>query len=1090
MPSQKNMLRLHFAACLLLLCLSANAQPDDPNKGRRPAPRVPLTGVGWLVAAGALVGGFSLRRAARSQDTPSRSARVKSFLAITILTNFFAGVEVSAQQRMSVSDGIWESPSTWTDGVVPTPDNSTSVLVRHTVTVPAGSNVSIDNLVVDGGRLVVSPGGVLQIVDGDSTDMQLIGTGMFDVWGTVIGHDGISLEGLNGANTTFNQGSVYQHLASGEGSIPVARWHPQARFEITGISGNVSMHAQAWRQAWGTVVYNGATQGEFVDFKGLLETIQGDFIISSTRNSILRLSQSQPMHLAVGGDLIITGPSEVWFSQSDSCTLDVAGNFVFASTSGASSYFTTTGVAKVTIDGDLVVDAQHRLRMASGSATGTTALTVRGDVTFLSGHIDAAGTGSGTVTFAGSARQRVDITRNGDSGFEGNVNFRIEGGADVDLGTSLLANTTGGDLIIEGTLRLGSLSEAGAIQAGPEGNIQVAGSIAYGPASRLIYNGGGTQYLSYNRLETQVDILSTGAVVMNDIQFGGLNAGSSEFVAGMHTLSVQRDLYTASSLAVSTLVLNGKGEQRVHMPNADVHDLVVRQTEPGTVVLEQPLQLTGTLSIESPGTQVMANGKIKLISSSESAGGTASIAKLAQGASIVGDVIVQRFIAGGPGDHYRYISSPVENATVADLMDDIPVTGTFEDADQGGELPEDAPSLFYYSEEASEWVPFPVTGSADENRFDSGRGYCVFNWNGAADSNWDVTGTVHQGPTSLPVTYTESGDTAMRGWNLVGNPYPSTIRWGEEGWDSQHVSASIAVRDNLIGGFRYWDGDVGSLEDGLLALGQSFWVRTTGADPYLVINEDAKAGTGAEYYRKRPPDFLELSLSMEDLTDRAYLRIRKGASRELDAYDAPKMWNDSLSLAFQTDDGVPVAIHAVPRLERMERIPLEIRRKAGKEFSFHIQGFGALHAATFGLIDDATGTRYDFGPEGEITLSETVPMQLSLIIESTVDTCSDCNSKQHLPETHTQTHTMPDRHAVVAFPVPAAETVFLSGKKFGEQETVEIYRADGRLAKIVMATRATTGCLAVNLSGLTAGHYYLRLPGKKVPYRIRIVKSH
>ena len=112
-----------------------------------------------------------------------------------------------------------------------------------------------------------------------------------------------------------------------------------------------------------------------------MQTIQGDLIISSTNNSVLRLSQGQTTGVSVGGDVIICGPSEVWFSQSGSCTVDVGGEFVFASTSGASSYFTTTGTATVTIKGNLAVDAEHRLRMASGSATGKTELTVLGDVT-------------------------------------------------------------------------------------------------------------------------------------------------------------------------------------------------------------------------------------------------------------------------------------------------------------------------------------------------------------------------------------------------------------------------------------------------------------------------------------------------------------------------------------------------------------------------------------------------------------------------------------------------------------------------------------------------------------------------------------
>jgi hypothetical protein len=931
---------------------------------------------------------------------------------------------------------------------------------------------------VEGGHLVVSEGATLQIVDGDSTDLRLTDGGTLEVWGTVIGEDAIALEGMTAANTTFHEGSVYEHRARSEGSIPVASWHPQSRFEITGISGNVSMSSEAWRQSWGSIVYSGSMQGQFVEFKGLLETIQGDFIITSTNNSILRLAQGQTLNLSVGGDLIISGPSEIWFSQSGTCTVNVEGDFAFASTSGASSYFTTTGVATVTVGGNLVVDAEHRLRMASGSGTGRTQLTLKGDVSMLRGRIDAAGTGSGTVTFGGSAVQHVNIVADDDTGFEGHIQFRVAEGAEVDLGTSHLANSTGGDLVVDGTLRLGSLNTAGAIQAGPEGNVQVAGSIMFGPQSRLIYNGSGTQYLSYDRLDTQVDILSPEVVLLNGIQFGGLNIGSAEFIAGVNTVSVRRDLEGDRSLTCAMLIMNGSGEQRIDVSGLRVHDLVVNQSPSGSVVLQRPLHLTGLLSIVSPGSQLFSNGNLTLMSSAESPDGTASIGKLKEGSAVVGDVVVQRFIAGAPGDRYRYISSPVENAAVADLMDDVPVTGFFEDADEGDDLPEDAPSLFYYSEEESEWIPFPVSGASYDNHFESGRGYSFFNWNEDVDFTWDVAGPVHQGPLSFNVTHTASADDNMRGWNLVGNPYPSTIRWGQEGWDSNNVSTSIAVRDNLAGEFRYWDGEVGSLSDGLLALGQSFWVRTTGEDPHLTITEDAKANVGAEYYRRHSPDYVELSVTAGTLTDRAYLRVRKGASPDLDEFDAPKMPNDSLSLAFQTRDSVPVAINAVPELHCSARIPLDIRGAVRNTLTFQVRASGALQSAAFAVLDDGRGRRYDFNVQGEVTLEGT-SSQLHFIV--------NCLSEQVVVGSDEPEQSHREKQ-IVAFPIPSKETVFLRGLHIGEVEAIQVHSPDGRLVQNARAVYGQGDCLEVDVSGLSQGVYYLTIVCNNLPMSVRILK--
>ncbi|MFO7259115.1 MAG: T9SS type A sorting domain-containing protein [Bacteroidota bacterium] len=1072
MPSQVITSWLRVAALLLASCLTVVAQPGDPNQGRRPERRVPLTGVGWLIAAGAFAGSVALRWMKRGRNSTPFAI---SLMAVA----WIAGNEAVAQERASVADGDWESPSTWTDGIVPTATNSTSVLVKHTVTLSAGSEVSIDNLVVAGGRLVVAAGATLRIVDGESTDIGFADGGTLDVWGTVIGEDGITFKGMSAVNTAFHEGSAYVHRATEEGSIPVAQWHPASRFEITGISGNVSMDSAAWDQPWGTIVYNCSSQGQFVDFRGRLRTIRGDFIVQSTNGFVLRLSQGQNLDLHIGGNVIISGPSEVWFSQSGTCTVDVGGDFKFTSTSGGATYFTTTGHAYVTIGGNLVVDARPRLRMASSTASGNTDLTVRGELTILQGRIDALGTGSGIITFGGDAIQQVNVMPGDDAGFEGHINFRVAEGADVDLGTSLLTNTTGGDLIVDGTLRLGSLNGTGAIQAGPGGNVQVAGNIMFGPQSRLVYNGSGTQYLSYDRLETQVDILCPSAVVLNDVQFGGLNTGVSEFTAGTSTVSVLRDLQGDRPFDIATLVMNGLGEQVIDVSEITVHDLVIQQSSPGSIALQRPLNLRGMLTVASSGTQVFSNGNLTLISSSELPEGTASIGKLSGGSAIVGDVVVQRFIAGAPGDRYRYISSPVEDAMVADLMDDIPVTGVFEDADRGDDLPEDAPSLFFYSEEESRWMPFPTTGTSHENRFVLGRGYCFFNWNGESDSNWDVTGPVHQGPLSFEVTYTPSPDTAMQGWNLIGNPYPATIRWGQEGWESHNVSASIAVRDNLAGGFRYWDGEVGSLAGGLLALGQSFWVRTTGENPRLTITEDAKSITGGEYYRTQPPDFVELTLATRRLTDRAYFRIRKGALMELDDYDAPKMPNDSLSLAFVTADGVPVAINAVSHIECAVHIPVDVRGSGGSALTFRVRAHGALEAAVFALFDEATGRRYEFDDQGEVTVDGGTP-PLSLVI--------DCKPKEVVVSA--DDHETNVERGVVAFPIPSRESLFLSGPRIHEVETVHIHSIDGRLVQRVHPVRRGGNYVEVDISELAQGFYYITLAGKNLPMKIRILKTH
>lgn len=845
----------------------------------------------------------------------------------------------------------------------------------------------MDDLVV-AGRLVVDPGAELHIVDGDGIEMTLAEEGSLDVLGLLAGHDGIEFEGLTIANTRFYAGSAYRHLAVKEGSIPVAEWDPQSTFEIREFSGGAYMASPRWQQTFGNVVYDCPDQGAFVEFNGLLGRIAGNLMVLNTNSNILKLLGSGDS-LIVDGDIVIEGLSEVWFSETGHCSVSVGGDFLFRSTSTASSYFTTRGLADVTIHGDFVLDAVHRLKMASGTATGHTNLVLRGDAYLLNGKLDALGTGSALITFDGSQPRHV-FSSPGTVAFDGNISYRIATGADLDLHQSLINNTTGGGLLVEGSLRLGSVSDTGMIQGGNDGNIQVSDSILFGEGSRVVFNGEQVQYIGYPHLNTEVLIMNpSGVALRGNVQLRSLTISEGRLAGESHTLALTGDLSADGPDMLEQegiLLLNGAGEQRVDIRGDTLRDIVIDQAVAGTVRLVSTLHLSGTLAIQSPGSVVVSAGYLDLLSTSEAAGATASIGRLPAGSAVTGAVTVHRFIQGAPGDNYRYISAPVTDASVASLMDDVVVTGPFPGADSVPGLPRGVPSLFYYDEQASRWEPYPVPGSSSDHLFVPGRGYCFFNWNDTADMDWDVTGVINQGPVSFDLTYTPTADPQLSGWNLVGNPYPATIQWGEEGWTSESVSPSIAVRDDLVGTFRYWDGQAGSLPSGLIASGQAFWVRTVGDNPSLQVGEDAKSPAGATYLRRRPADFLELTVKAGDQQDQAYLRLRKGSHANLDAFDAPKLRNDSLSVAFRTADDVDVAINAIPSLSCVDTFPLVIDFPGERQhLTFRIRAEGVVRASSFAITDTITGRRYNIGGDGSVVITGVVDLSsLKLLIESGV----------------------------------------------------------------------------------------------------------
>src|SRR5690606_2919388 len=217
-----------------------------------------------------------------------------------------------------------------------------------------------------------------------------------------------------------------------------------------------------------------------------------------------------------------------------------------------------------------------------------------------------------------------------------------------------------------------------------------------------------------------------------------------------------------------------------------------------TVTLTSPIHVNKLVNISSPNSRLLSNGYLTLLSSSDGPTGSANVASLPPGSEISGDVTVQRHM-DGKGRIYRYLSSPVSNATVADMQDDFPVTGTFTNASTGGGIESASPSLYTYDASSPTldegWQPYPSSGTATSNLLVPGRGYAAFIRNATGETIWDITGPINQGSIDLPVIYTPSN-----GWNLVGNPYPSAIAWDEGGWTKQNVSNVMAIRDNGSGG--------------------------------------------------------------------------------------------------------------------------------------------------------------------------------------------------------------------------------------------------------------------------------------------------
>ncbi|HEU5292337.1 MAG TPA: T9SS type A sorting domain-containing protein, partial [Cyclobacteriaceae bacterium] len=452
-----------------------------------------------------------------------------------------------------------------------------------------------------------------------------------------------------------------------------------------------------------------------------------------------------------------------------------------------------------------------------------------------------------------------------------------------------------------------------------------------------------------------------------------LTLPSGDFeVAGNITFEAGSTLNAGSS----TLVLNGSGLQTFSAGGNTLTNVTVNKTGGSDVDLTSQLIITGALEVSSANSDFGSNGNLVIRSTSDGASNNGRIGQLLNGASVSGDVVVERFMAS-EGRIYRYISAPVSGFTVASLQLDFPVTGTFTGTSSCTGCTT-SQSMFSYNGATQTYVDFPA--DANTETLQAGIGYSAFIrqnvLGGPVTIDW--TGPINQGSQSLAVSY--NGTTSS--WNLVGNPYPSTIDWDNTGWTKTNISGAISVRDNATGIYQTWNGSTGGLTGGRIATGQAFWARATGASPSLQVTETVKSSTTGAFFREAEIELDQFVLTLFDgiVEDHAYYWVSGDASNAVDDLDAPKLNNFrntgsvpliDLATYSHGDGSIPMAINSVNSLNCAEAIRIYTNDLDVGTYTLSLETFGSIKNMTWTLKDKFLNTEINFNenPSYEFTVT-------------------------------------------------------------------------------------------------------------------------
>ncbi|GAB2769760.1 hypothetical protein [Salinimicrobium soli] len=282
--------------------------------------------------------------------------------------------------------------------------------------------------------------------------------------------------------------------------------------------------------------------------------------------------------------------------------------------------------------------------------------------------------------------------------------------------------------------------------------------------------------------DNTTNVLIPAGTPNNPVIYTGTNALSNDLqIESGVILTVLQDLQISGDLIAAGLInaengsLSFTGSSVQNIPSGAFENNRIKNLQVNNsagVNNQAELEITGILKVASG---IFSTGDLVTLISDAS--GTALIDGSGKG-QITGTLKMQRFL--DPAFGYKYFSSPFSNSVVGDFSSYVDLSAAF-------------PQVFKYNENREDSQGNDATGwevyTSSAAPLEVGKGYAFNFGNSSAAKTVELSGTVNNGDVSLLLENHNGFYT--KGFNLVGNPYPSPIDWNSAGWTKQNIDDAI-----------------------------------------------------------------------------------------------------------------------------------------------------------------------------------------------------------------------------------------------------------------------------------------------------------
>jgi len=579
----------------------------------------------------------------------------------------------------------------------------------------------------------------------------------------------------------------------------------------------------------------------------------------------------------------------------------------------------------------------------SGSGTKimpSSTMNVRGNLAFEG---TASATAAGILTIGGNLVTEVNATFN----------------------TGAFSHTIAGDIYCDGTITApsgGSLNCSGNFYntknyTGASGSALICAN--FENSSTGIFSGTGST-------------LTCNGTFTNNNSFGGTN--STIAVKGNF---INNGTFTSTG---STVTLNGTSAQTVEgttSPSA-FNNLTISNSQ-GVSLLNNTTTAALTISTDalltvSPTKNLTASGTTTLNSAQclvlkSDASGTASFIDngTIENNSGLGTAKVERYIT--PYDvvsdlKFHFLSSPVSSTQA--------IAPEFIDLSSG--LITD---FYRWDESLTKWISYRLGnyGSEQYNSYNNdfgnlnfvpGKGYMVA-YPDAVTKNF--IGVPNTSTPGITITCTKSSG----GWNLIGNPFPSSVDWEfivnpANNLKGDGMDNALYYYDNETPGYKYYiqlSGPLGTATQYIAPM-QGFMVHAnTGDSKTVTFPNSARTHSGQDVFYKDAPlttNILDLKVEGNGKSDYARICFYEQATENFDGdFDAYKIFSYSAStseLYSKTSNNTSLAINTLPlAIMNGGSVPVSFKVGTPGNFTLSAEKLGSFAPNTYITLEDKiTGT--------------------------------------------------------------------------------------------------------------------------------------